>query len=84
MNQPVITTAAFHYGNKLRRKASREVHNDAKRKAWLDGDEGLYNAWQRSKKTKDAFVRANRTEIDKVIDVVNSGTKPAHYLAYGG
>jgi hypothetical protein len=30
------------------------------------------------------FVRRHRAEIDAIIDNVQSGAKPAHYLVYGG
>ena len=34
--------------------------------------------------TKREFLRTYRAEIDAIIDNVESGRKPAHYLAYGG
>ncbi len=56
--------------------------NDRSRELWLDNDEGLYNWWRRSRLGKRKFVQANRAEIDKVVNNVLSGAKPAHYLAY--
>lgn len=51
---------------------------------WIDNDEGLYNSWRSSKKKKSAFIRENRAELERVINNVLNGTKPAHYLTYGG
>ncbi len=51
---------------------------------WIDNDEGLYNWWKQSRQNKRVFIRENRTELETCIDRVLNGTKPAHYLAYGG
>ena len=56
--------------------------NDEVRAQWLDNDEGLYSWWRSSKQSKTAFIRANRAEIDAVIQNVLTGAKPAHYLKY--
>ena len=56
--------------------------NDEERRLWVLNDEGLYK-WQRSSGLDvRAFIRANRKELDEVIDNVVNGKKPAHYLAY--
>ena len=63
---------------------STPKHNDAERWQWIENDEGLYN-WMRSERmTKREFLKAHRAEIDAAIKNVESGRKPAHYLAYGG
>lgn len=41
--------------------------NDDDREQWVDNDEGLYNDWKRSRLSKRAYVRENRTEIDAFI-----------------
>lgn len=51
---------------------------------WIDNDEGLYNWWKRSRQGKREFIRDNRAELESCIRRVTDGTKPAHYLAYGG
>lgn len=58
--------------------------NDQDRRQWAQNDEGLYNLQRTSGKGAHAWVRENRALIDEVIENVNSGKKPAHYLAYGG
>jgi hypothetical protein len=58
--------------------------NDDERSQWIDNDEGLYNWFRSSRQSKRAFIRANRAEIDAAILAVRDGTKPAHFLAYGG
>lgn len=58
--------------------------NDAERAQWVDNDEGLYVWWRDSRLTKREFIRQNREELDRVIDNVLNGRKPAHYLVYGG
>ncbi len=58
--------------------------NNSTRSQWIDNDEGLYNWWRQSKQSKRNFIKENREEIDRVINNVLNGTKPAHYLAYGG
>ena len=58
--------------------------NDIDRAQWIDNDEGLYN-WQRhSGLSKRKFIQQNRAELDACINRVVDGSKPAHYLAYGG
>lgn len=56
--------------------------NNTEREQWIDNDEGLYNWWKRSKLSKRKFIQENRAEIDEAINNVQSGKKPAHYLAY--
>jgi transposase-like protein len=51
---------------------------------WLDNDEGLYDWWKSSRQKKGAFIRENRADLERVIGNVINGTKPAHYLTYGG
>ncbi len=58
--------------------------NDNDRTEWVDNDEGLYNWWRMSGLPKRKFVRTNREELDRCINKVLNGDKPAHYLAYGG
>lgn len=57
--------------------------NNRERELWIDNDEGLYTWWRRSKLSKRKFIKENRQEIDKVINNVLNGAKPAHYLVYG-
>jgi len=59
------------------------MNNDDRTK-WIDNDEGLYNWWLASRLPKSEFIRQNKQEIDQVILNVLGGSKPAHYLAYGG
>lgn len=40
---------------------------------WIDNDEGLYRWWRGERGSKREFIKR-----------VLHGTKPAHYLAYGG
>lgn len=47
---------------------------------WID----LYNWWRRSRQSKRAFIAENRAELTACIERVINGSKPAHYLAYGG
>lgn len=58
--------------------------NDKDRGQWIDNDEGLYNWWKSTRQSKRTFIRENRQEIDRAINNVLTGSKPAHYLAYGG
>lgn len=51
---------------------------------WIDNDEGLYNWWRGSRQSKRAFIKENREELTACINRVLNGSKPAHYLAYGG
>lgn len=62
----------------------KSKRNDDERWDWIQNDEGLYNWWRRSGTGKRAFLREHRTEIDTIIDAMESGRKPAHYLVYGG
>ena len=73
-----------HTTARMRQHTANAKHNDAQRTAWIGGDEGLYNLQRRSGMSMALFVRLHRSEIDKVIDEINEGHKPAHYLAYGG
>lgn len=56
--------------------------NDEDRRQWVLNDEGLYNMQRESRLPMREFIKQNREMIDKVINNVTSGTKPAHYLAY--
>lgn len=58
--------------------------NDTQRQQWIDNDEGLYDWWKSSKKSKRAFIKENRAEIDKAIENMTSGKNRQHYLKYGG
>lgn len=50
--------------------------NDHERELWVNNDEWLYNWYSCSRLSMRAFIRANRAEIDAVIEgVVNA--KPA-------
>lgn len=51
---------------------------------WVMNDEGLYNWWRGSKLPLSRFVHENRTVLTQAIRPVLEGTKPAHYLTYGG
>ena len=62
---------------------NRDSLNDNDRSQWIDNDEGLYNWWRSSRRPKRAFIRENRSELDRCILNVRDGRKPAHYLAYG-
>ena len=57
--------------------------NDEDRRQWVLNDEGLYLWWQRSGKELRAFIKANRAQLDEVINNVTSGKRQAHYLVYG-
>ena len=61
-----------------------ERHNDEERRGWVLNDEGLYNWWQSEGGSLLAWVKRNREIIDGGIWNVTRGSKPAHYLAYGG
>lgn len=58
--------------------------NDDHRRIWILNDEGLYNWYRGSNLTMREFIRQNRVDLDKVINNVTEGRKPAHYLTYGG
>jgi hypothetical protein len=58
--------------------------NNREREMWIDSDEGLYGWWKSSRLSKAKFIKENREEIDRVINNVQGGKKPAHYLRYGG
>lgn len=58
--------------------------NDTDRSQWIDNDEGLYRWWKSSKLSKREFIRQNRKELTDIINNVQSGRQPAHYLTYGG
>lgn len=66
------------------RSARRQTINDDDRTQWVNNDEGLYRWFVSERMPMREFVRMNRSAIDEVINNVNSGSKPAHYLAYGG
>jgi hypothetical protein len=57
--------------------------NDTTRSQWVDNDEGLYDMWKRSRKSKRAFIKENRETIDAAIEAVTSGKKRQHHLKYG-
>jgi len=57
-------------------------HNDREREQWVQNDQGLYDDWIKSNRGLTTWVKYNRALIDKVIDNVLSGKKPAHYLKY--
>jgi hypothetical protein len=59
-------------------------HNDEERRQWVENDEGLYDLMRSSRQSQRAFIRENRALIDRCIDDVLNGSKPAHYLKYGG
>ena len=57
--------------------------NDRDRAQWIDNDEGLHD-WQRSSGlTRAEFIRQNRAELDRIIGLVTSGERRAHFLKYG-
>ena len=56
--------------------------NDKDRAQWIDNDEGRYDWWRSSRKSKQTFIRDNRDEITRAIESVLKGSKPAHYLKY--
>jgi hypothetical protein len=58
--------------------------NDTERAQWIGNDEGLYDWWKSSRQPKRKFIRENREEITTAIRNVAEGTRPAHYLKYGG
>lgn len=57
--------------------------NNTERELWIANDEGLYDWWRMSGLSKREFIKNNREEIDKAIENVTGGNKPAHYLKYG-
>jgi hypothetical protein len=58
--------------------------SDDDRETWVSNDEGLYDLMRRSRLGKRAWIRANRPMINEVIEAVTVGSKPPHYLKYGG
>lgn len=58
--------------------------NDKDREQWIDNDEGLYCWWRSSGQPKKKFINENRQALTECINKVLNGTKPAHYLRYGG
>lgn len=58
--------------------------NNQDREQWIDNDEGLYDWWKSSRKSKREFIKENREEIDTAINAVLNNDKPAHHLKYGG
>ena len=86
MQAVVEGRCSHHKGFKcklLKDKMKTQRLNDKEREDWINSDEGLYNRWKQSRIGITAFIRANRAEIDTVINNVVNGVKPAHYLAYG-
>lgn len=57
--------------------------NDAERKAWIENDEGLLSMQRASGKSMTKFIKDNRAELDRLIGLVTSGKKRAHFLIYG-
>lgn len=57
--------------------------NDNDRDTWVLNDEGLYDAWKRSRLPRRRFIRENRQLIDEVAGHVANGRKRQHYLKYG-
>jgi hypothetical protein len=57
--------------------------NDSDRAEWIDNDEGLYDWWRFSRQSKRNFIRANREELTRYIELVTSGQQPAHFGLYG-
>lgn len=70
-------------GMRTKRKAVTTMNN-REREQWIDNDEGLYCWWKQSGLSKREFIKQNREEIDRCIENVTGGSKPAHYLRYGG
>jgi hypothetical protein len=56
--------------------------NDDDREVWVLNDEGLYNLQRRSRLSMRKWVRANRSLIDEVAEMVKTGKKSAHFMAY--
>lgn len=50
---------------------------------WIDNDEGLYNWWKSTKKSKTAFIKENRQALENLIIKTKNGEKQVHHLAYG-
>ncbi len=47
--------------------------NNNERSQWIDNDEELYRWWLAEKKSKAAFIKRYREEIDEIIDLRNAG-----------
>lgn len=62
----------------------RPTINDEDRRLWVLNDEGLYDEHRRIRLSMKAWIKQNRAFIDEVIRKVTEGSKPAHYLKYGG
>jgi len=58
--------------------------NDEGRREWVLNDEGLYRWWRSERKPIRKFIRENRQALTEAINNMLNGTKPAHYLRYGG
>ena len=71
-----------HTGYTISRFRKEGTMNNTERSAWIDNDEGLYNWFHSSGKSKAVFSKENRQAIDEAIRNVRSGAKPVHYLAY--
>ena len=57
---------------------------DEEREDWVGNDEGLYDAWQRSRMTMKQYIEANRERIDWVARLVTTGERRQHFTKYGG
>ena len=57
--------------------------NDVDRAQWVDNDEGLYDLRRSSGQSMRDWIRENREMIDRCINNVTSGRRPAHHLKYG-
>lgn len=51
--------------------------NDTDRAQWIDNEEGLYRWWKQHRQSKQAFIRANRAEIDAKIRRFKRGEETA-------
>jgi len=57
--------------------------NDNDRWDWIQSDEGLYDMFRFSRKSKKAFLKENRGLLDEIIIGCRNGDIPPHYLKYG-
>lgn len=48
----------------------KRTRNDEERRLWVLNDEGLYRWWRSNRCGITTFIRANRIEIDKLIDAL--------------
>lgn len=64
-------------------ESKRKRRNDDERHTFCINDEGIYRMMMRQMiRSEMEWVRKHRHMIDEVMDNVESGRKPAHYLAY--